>query len=275
MRESVVPPSMSSFFSGSLSVMIRETLTFFDLAGLLADPVFYGIGVKRGDGRSVAVFPGLFGSDLYLQPLLTWLRCVGYKPVSSQIEFNAGCLNRLRNAILPQIKSRLEEDARPIALIGHSRGGALAWTLASIFQEGVSHLVLLGAPVASFMVSVESGRTTVPIGPVSRMLMRTSTMMRRIIDPDCDYPRCYCPFVRDVMSPLSPRTSILSIHGHNDLVVPPEAQINDTPTLFVNASHIGLAYSPEVYRALARFFAEPADSDSPMAQNGAGRRVAG
>ena len=98
-------------------------------------------------------------------------------------------------------------------------------------------------------------------------------MVRRIIDPDCDYPRCECAFVRDVMLPLSPRTSILSIHGRNDLIVPPEAQINDTPTLFVNASHVGLAYSPEVYRALARFFAQPADSASSMPQNGDGRRA--
>jgi triacylglycerol lipase len=246
-----------SSLSNSFSVMIREMLAIVDFAALLTDPAFYGMGVQRGDGRLVLVLPGLFGSDLYLQPLHNWLRCVGYSPVSSQIEFNAGCLHRLRTEILGQIKSRFDRDTRPIVLIGHSRGGVLAWALAGIFQERVSHLVLLGAPVASFMISIESGAATMPIGGVSRTLMRASTMARRMIDPDCEYPRCDCPFVRDVMLPLSPRTSVLSIHGRNDLIVPKEAQISETDTIFVNASHVGLVYSPEVYRALGRFLAGP------------------
>jgi pimeloyl-ACP methyl ester carboxylesterase len=241
--------------------MIRESLTFVDFAGLVTDPVFYGMGVKHGDGRHVLVLPGLFGSDFYLQPLRNWLDRVGYSPIKSRLEFNAGCLNRLRSEMLPEIMPRLDGDSRPIVLIGHSRGGVLAWALANMLKERVSHLVLLGAPVASFLISIESGRATIPIGPVSRMLMRSSTLMRRMIDPDCDYPKCDCPFVRDVMLPLSPHTAVLSIHGRNDLIVPPEAQVSDTVTRFVNASHIGLAYSPEVYRALARFLAEPTPSD--------------
>ena len=35
---------------------------------LLTDPVYYGIGVPRGDGRPVVVVPGLFANDLYLEP---------------------------------------------------------------------------------------------------------------------------------------------------------------------------------------------------------------
>jgi hypothetical protein len=45
-----------------------------EAAALIADPVFWGWGVPRGDGHAVIVLPGLGGSDLYLTPLRGWLR---------------------------------------------------------------------------------------------------------------------------------------------------------------------------------------------------------
>ena len=127
---------------------------------------------------------------------------------------------------------------------------------------------MLGSPVASFKVTVESGRPTMRVGQVSQMLMRASTLVRRILDPDCKYPTCGCPFLTDVMRPLSPRTAVLSIYGRDDLIVPEEAQIVDGQTLEVNTSHVGLVYNPGVYRALARFLATGAAL--PVASAGSG-----
>src|SRR5215469_18849461 len=91
--------SMANALNGISSVMIREMMTMVDVGALLADPCFYGFGIPRGDGRLVAVLPGLLGSDLYLQPLRNWLQRVGYSPVRSTLEFNAGCLQRLREQV--------------------------------------------------------------------------------------------------------------------------------------------------------------------------------
>lgn len=238
------------------STMTREVLAVVDAARLVVDPVFYGIGVTRGNGKRVVVIPGLFGNDLYLQPLNNWLCRIGYSPICSDVGPNAGCLERLRDQLLQRIERHWTRDARPIALIGHSRGGILAWAIASHLQARVSQVVLLGSPVASFVISVESGTTAAaPSGHVGRMLMRASTVARQMLDPDCDYPTCGCSFVRDAMRSLSPDTSILSIHGRNDLLVPKEAQVSENETLVVNASHVGLVYSPEVYRALGGFLA--------------------
>ena len=247
---------MTNAFSGLSSVMIREMLTMVDLGALLADPVFYGIGVPRGDGKLVVVIPGLLGNDLYLQPLRRWLGCVGYSPVRSTLAFNAGCMQRLREQIHQEIMRRMEVDPRPIALIGHSRGGVMAWALASQLQENVSHLVLLGSPVASFRASVASGNPYAPAGIVARMLMRISEGLREILDPDCNYPNCGCALVNDVMNHLSARTAVLSIHGSEDLVVGEAAQsTSDGQNVLVNASHVGLVYNAQVYRALGRFLA--------------------
>jgi alpha/beta hydrolase family protein len=254
---------MASAFSGLASVMMREMLTMVDLGALLADPVFYGIGVPRGDGKLVVVIPGLLGNDLYLQPLRRWLGCVGYSPVRSTLDFNAGCMQRLRGQIHQQIMRRMEVDPRPIALIGHSRGGVMAWALASQLQENVSHLVLLGSPVASFRASVASGNPYAPAGAVGRILMRISEQLREILDPDCNYPNCGCALVNDVMGHLSARTAILSIHGSEDLVVEETAQsISDGQNVLVNASHVGLVYNAQVYRALGDFLARRATSQA-------------
>jgi hypothetical protein len=249
---------MVNAFSGWSSVMIREMLSLVDMGALLADPAFYGIGVPRGDGKLVVVLPGLLGGDLYLQPMRQWLGWVGYSPVRSTLNFNAGCLQRLREQVLKEIMRRLNAAPRPIAIIGHSRGGLMGWALASQLGEKVSHLVLLGAPVAAMRTSVKSGDPLAPAGPVGRALMRISDELRDMLDPHCDYPKCKCAMVNDVMSPLSPLTSVLSIHGGEDLVVGEMAQtIDDGETVQVNASHVGLAYNPQVYHALGRFLGRP------------------
>jgi triacylglycerol lipase len=241
------------------SVMMREMLTMVDLGALIADPVFYGVGVPHGDGKAVVVIPGLLGNDLYLQPLRQWLGCVGYSPVRSTLALNAGCLQRLREQIGEEIARRTKSDSAPVALIGHSRGGVLAWALASQLQEKVSHLVLLGSPVASFRASVASGNPYAPAGTVGRMLMRISEQLRDMLDPDCKYPTCGCAMVHDVASQLSARTAVLSIHGSEDLVVRETAQnVDHGQSVRVHASHVGLVYNAQVYRTLARFLARGA-----------------
>jgi hypothetical protein len=61
-----------------------------ELGLLLIDPVFWGFGLRRGDGRPVLVLPGLYGGDRYLGPLRDWLRRIGYGPVPSGLDRNPG-----------------------------------------------------------------------------------------------------------------------------------------------------------------------------------------
>ena len=149
---------MRTAIDGPFSIIMRELLTI-RFERLFGDPAFYGFGSPRGDGKPVVVIPGLFGDDLYHQPIHHWLCRSGYKPVQSSLDFDAGCMQRISTRILEQIKKHTD-DKGPIALVGHSRGGALAWALASHLQEKVSHLAMLGSPVASLVASVETGKAT-------------------------------------------------------------------------------------------------------------------
>ncbi|MGH7842099.1 MAG: esterase/lipase family protein [Candidatus Binataceae bacterium] len=256
---------MSELDGGLVGALTREFLSLVDIGSLLLDPVFYGIHVPPGDGKLVAVLPGLFGNDLYLEPLLQWLECTGYTPVRSRLMPNAGCSERLRQQVQTEIDHHQGATPRPVALIGHSRGGILAWAIAAQMQEQVSHLVLLGAPALATHPSIENGSLDLPLGGMAQMLLQASKLSRRMLDPDCRFPDCGCPYIDDAARPLSPATSVLSIYGRDDQLMPTAARHTGRETLEVNTSHVGLVYHPAVYRALGRFLARDAAArDQPV-----------
>jgi len=236
--------------------MMREAFSFAEIGRLLADPVFYGAGVPRGDGRAVVVIPGLFGSDLYLEPMRNWLGRIGYAPVRSALSVNAGCLRRLQGQVEAEIIRRLDGKAGPISLIGHSRGGLIAWATATRLQARVTHLVLLGSPIGGLRESIRSGENITPPTTIGRMMSQASTFARRMLDPDCDYPACGCEFLRDATRRLNRATKLISIISRDDQVVSPDsARLSPEHAVEVGGGHVGLVYNPQVYRELGRFLA--------------------
>src|SRR5258708_5023429 len=67
-----------------------EAMAALELAGLITDPVYLGVGVPRGMRRTVLVLPGFLGNDEYLRPMRYWLQRIGYTPAASGIAFNFG-----------------------------------------------------------------------------------------------------------------------------------------------------------------------------------------
>ncbi len=59
---------------------LAETRWQLELARLLVDPVLWGHGVARGDGRPVLLLPGFLAGDQTLLVLAAWLRRIGYRP---------------------------------------------------------------------------------------------------------------------------------------------------------------------------------------------------
>jgi hypothetical protein len=52
----------------------REAFTGIDWLALKASPVFYGLGIPRGDNSPVVLIPGFMGNDWYLLELYFWLK---------------------------------------------------------------------------------------------------------------------------------------------------------------------------------------------------------
>ena len=91
------------------------------------------------------MLPGMFGNDFYLQPLRSWLRRIGYRPTVSTIAINAGCSRRLIERVEVGLARQLASTERPVAIIGHSRGGMLGKAIASRLGERCTHFIALGS----------------------------------------------------------------------------------------------------------------------------------
>jgi pimeloyl-ACP methyl ester carboxylesterase len=234
-----------------------EAQAFGEFAALHRDPVFFGVGVPRGDGRTVLVIPGLFGNDAYLQPLQIWLRRIGYSPAWSTLFPNAGCPERLSGQLRRALGAQRRDTSRPLAVIGHSRGGMLAWALASHLQHEVSHLVLLGSPAGAAVESIRAGGSfTPPPGIAHSSVVEAGKQALRLLDPDCDVPACGCPYVEDLKRPLSADTRVLSIYSRDDAVVAAAAsRVTGAENVEVSGTHAGLVANRAVYRDVGRFLA--------------------
>lgn len=228
-----------------------------ELAQLQTSPAFYGRGVPRGDGRPVVVLPGLFGNDVYLTPLRTWLRRIGYRPVASSLRINAGCPNRLREQVEGAVSRTLARHDGPVAIIGHSRGGMLAWALTSRLQDRVSHLALLGSPAPAIVAMMREHGVMSPHGVAHSSVARAGAQAMRLFDPDCNVPDCGCPYPEDIRRPLHVSTRVLSIRSRDDpIVVPAASTVLDGDNVEVGGSHSGLAHNRAVYPHLAHFLAD-------------------
>jgi triacylglycerol lipase len=235
----------------------REARALGELAALYRDPVYYGRQVPRGDGRLVAVIPGLFGNDLYLRPLRTWLSRIGYTPLRSSLAINAGCPDRLRAQVEQSLQRRLQQPG-PMCLIGHSRGGMLSWALASRLQQRVSHLVLLGSPVPAVVAMMTDGEMRSPSTVARSSVADAGARALRLLDPDCTVPACGCPYTDDLRRPLHPATHVMSIFSRDDPIVRPDAcRLPAGDNVEIDGTHGGLVYNRAALGPLAQFLATP------------------
>src|SRR5919204_4037436 len=105
---------------------LRETRWQLELYRLLADPVFRGRGVPRGDGRPVVLLPGFGGGDQTVLVLAAWLARIGYRPHLCGFVANLGCSDRALDRVERRLQRLHDDQGRRVALIGHSRGGHYA-----------------------------------------------------------------------------------------------------------------------------------------------------
>src|SRR5262250_432535 len=73
----------------------QELLVPVEMMCLRISPVYWGLGIPRGDGSAVVVIPGFLGTDFFLTEFRAWLSRIGYKSYDSGIGLNAECPNLL------------------------------------------------------------------------------------------------------------------------------------------------------------------------------------
>jgi pimeloyl-ACP methyl ester carboxylesterase len=140
-----------------IGLAIEAIQSAAEYARLVADPVFFGIGVPRGDGHPVMVIPGLLGSDSYLETLRGWLGRIGYKPLASGLTRNTGFRQELLDQLERRALNAADESGKGVSIIGHSLGGVYARAIARRNPATIRHIITLGSPL-----KLDAGPVSVP-----------------------------------------------------------------------------------------------------------------
>jgi triacylglycerol lipase len=232
---------------------LAETRWLLEAARLLADPVAYGRGVPRGDGRPVVVLPGFLASDETLLVLRRWLRMLGYRPHTAGFILNVDCADRAVERVEHLAVAINATTGRRVAIVGHSRGGHLARAAAARRPDLVSHAISMGADLQGLLGI--SSPTRLAVG----LARRGVHIARRSRDPDCFRARCRCGFIRDYTAAFPvDRVHLTSIYTKGDGVVRWErAIVQEADCVEVTGSHIGLLANRKAYRVIATALARP------------------
>jgi triacylglycerol lipase len=232
---------------------LAETRGWLELARLLADPVFYGASVPRGDGRPVVLMPGFLAGDQTLVVMAGWLRRLGYRPRLCGFVMNAGCSDRTLDRVERRVEGLWRRYGRRVALIGHSRGGHFARALAARRPDRVSHAISMGADLQGMFGA--SSPTLLAVS-MARGAVHATRRARR---DACLSAHCGCPFSHDYARPFPfERVRLTSIYSKGDGVVHWQCQvIPHADCIEVTGSHIGLIFNRKVYRAVADVLALP------------------
>lgn len=225
-----------------------EALFAAELLLLRASPVYYGLGIPRGDKSGVVIIPGFLGTDTYLLEMNAWLRRIGYRPYFSGIGVNAECPNLLIQwRLKATIDKARQQTRRKIHLIGHSLGGIIARSIAHQRPQDIASVITLGSP---FRGAVAHGN----------VLRAAESIRRKILEehgpnvlPACYTGHCTCDFIESLRSvtPLSVATT--AIYTRTDGVVDWRYCITGDPEIDceVPGTHVGLAFNSTVYTTVA------------------------
>jgi triacylglycerol lipase len=225
----------------------RETRVPLETAALLRDPIFRGEGVKGAGGQPVVLMPGFLAGDDSLGFMTKWLRRTGHQTRSAGMRANIDCSGKAVAKLMERTEELAERHGRRVVLIGQSRGGTFARVMAVRRPDLVSGIITLGSPLIS----------SFDIHPIVKMHIRTVGALgtlgaKGLFSLGCLHGDCCEDFRGELQAPFPDDVGFLSIYSKSDGVVRWKACLDEAADhIEVNASHIGMAVNPGVYRAVA------------------------
>jgi pimeloyl-ACP methyl ester carboxylesterase len=135
-----------------------------------------------------------------------------------------------------------------VFLIGQSRGGALARSLAVRDPEIVCGLVMLGSPVRS------SAAVSAPVLRTVRWIARLGDLgLPGLLSSSCAAGSCCAAFREDLAAPLPASVRAVAVHSRSDGIVDWRACLDPhAEAVEVRSSHCGMSVHPEVYEVVER-----------------------
>lgn len=239
--------SEASVLPASVAPLWGELRYSGELARLLAASALRPVRRRTG-APPVLLIPGFMAGDASLTMMRHWLRRRGHRVSMSGIVANVNCAERIVVRLETQLRALSADTGGPVALIGQSRGGALARALAVRNPESVCSLVMLGSPVRDSLA-------------VSPSVMRTVQWVARLGDlgmpgvfsSSCRDGECCEGFREHLCAPLADHIDAVAVHSRSDGIVDWRACLDPhAEQVEVDSSHCGMSVHPAVYRVLER-----------------------
>lgn len=187
----------------------------------------------RGNGGRVLVFPGFGAGDYSTAPLRQYLSYLGHSASGWQLGTNNGDVRNLLLALTQRVEAESRQLGEKVALVGWSLGGYLAREVARELPHAVSQVITMGSPVIGGPKYTLVARAFQDRGEDLDMIEQAVAYRERV--------------------PL--RVPVTAIYSRLDGVVAWEACIDHKSDcvehIEIRSSHIGLGFSPDVYRILA------------------------
>lgn len=217
-------------------------------AALVADPVWWGKGMPRGNGERVLLIPGLFAGDWSLLTLSRWLRRIGYRPLSAGIQVNGDCAGATVDRLAQRLRKQVPSGER-VVLVGQSRGGLMARALAVREHERVAGLITLGSPMRDEWAIHPLVATAIQRVARSRI---PRTFTRACEDGDC------CRRYQEERAARVPAgVGFVSLYSRSDGIVDWRTCLDpQAEAVEVEGSHAGMGASAPAYRAIAAALAD-------------------
>lgn len=207
----------------------------------------------REGAQPVMLIPGFMAGDRSLGVMRSWLRSRGHPVATSGLRLNAGCAEAIVGRLQEELRSFADRCGAPAILVGQSRGGALARSLAVREPASVTGLVMLGTPVCDALA-------------VSRPVLRTVRVMAtlgdlglsRVFSTRCAEGACCETFWQDLGAPLAEHIESISVFSRSDGIVSWRACLDPhSRAAEVDSSHCGMSVHPEVYELLEEMLERP------------------
>jgi pimeloyl-ACP methyl ester carboxylesterase len=166
----------------------------------------------------------------------------------SGIRTNIGCAAAIVGKLEKHLATLTEEADEPVLLIGQSRGGALARSLAVRNPTSVSGLVMLGSPVAdSLAVSTQVLRTVRWVAALG------DAGVPGVFSSTCKDGACCAGFRAELGAPIPASVRATAIYSRSDGIVDWRACVDPlADAVEVDSSHCGMSVNLDVYRVLDR-----------------------
>jgi pimeloyl-ACP methyl ester carboxylesterase len=223
----------------------------FEHASLLRDPVLRGEDVPRGDGAPVLLIPGFLAGDPSLRIMAAWLKRLGHRPCRARMRMNVDCASRAVARLEGELEQLAAEHGRPVAIVGQSRGGTMARLLAVRRPELVRSVVTLGSPLTDFLA----------VHPLVRVHVTAVGALGTLGVPglfgrSCTHGECCAVAREQLQAPFPDDIRFVSLYSKTDGIVDWRTCLDpDAEHVEVGGSHIGMAVSPAVFRAVAEALA--------------------